>query len=61
MEDLGNIELTAYEMKVEPKTVNVNWSKLPQTKGFKYKPPKRRKVVLERQLLLLLMLMIKMV
>ena len=47
MGDLGNIELTAYEMKVEPKTINVNWSKLPQTEGFKYKPPKRRKVVLE--------------
>ena len=47
MEDLGNIELTTYEMKVEPKTINVSWSKLPQPEGFKYKPPKRRKAVLE--------------
>lgn len=49
MEDLGNIELnmSAYEMKIEPRTINVSWSKLSQIGGLKYTPPKPRKIVLE--------------
>lgn len=49
MEDLGNIELklSDYEMKVEPKTINVSWSKLSKVSGIKRNPPKPRKAVLE--------------
>ena len=49
MEDLGNIELSmsTYEMRVEPITIDVSWSKLSQVEGLKYNPPKRRKAVLE--------------
>lgn len=45
MEDLGDIELklSDYEMKVEPKTINVSWSKLSKTSGIKHNPPKPRK------------------